>query len=123
MAFFLLTLLSGCYSIDYDGGTRLLITGKIVDPAANPAPDQSIRVSVYEPESNNRDVISNGVSDASGNFKLVIPAPKNEENFISVEINKYGYPEENIIFDSITRSDFNNYKLDLGLITLSPRKY
>ena len=116
LLFLSLLAVISCESIEYDGETRLLIEGQIIDGNSDPMRDISVKIEVYNSSTNASDVISYGTSDATGSFKLVIPAPKSEDNFIRVEMAKPGNPYDLKIIDSISKADFSNYKLNLGRI-------
>ena len=111
--FCVLMLMVSCDSIQYDGKVRLVITGQIVDKNNNPIPDAPIDVVAYREESNASDLISYGSTDASGNFLLIIPAPKGSEDLIEVIINENDQTRQKKIYRSIKQKDFNEYKLIL----------
>lgn len=119
--FCILFLVTSC-EIQYDGETKIVVTGKIVDENENPIPNKYIQIDVLDgpglilPGS---DLISFGKSDQHGNFTLIFPAPK-DGNRISISINDIinqfdEYQSKNIIANKM---NFENYKLDLNNIIL-----
>jgi hypothetical protein len=111
--------------IQYDGETKIVVTGKIVDENDIPISEKNIEVSIsgggfITPSS---DLISYGKSDKNGNFTLAFPAPKNgNQIFISIndlinQTNEFQSKE----FVAI-KNNFENYKLDLNKITLYKRE-
>ncbi|GIZ09287.1 hypothetical protein FUMI01_20140 [Flavobacterium sp. UMI-01] len=107
-----------CYcDIPYDGETKLVVTGKILDENGSPISGKEVAVeinngSTYWPA----DLISYGFTDSNGVFTLVFPAPKGDYNIMTV-INE----DDNVFQDkhiSAKIKNFNNYKLDLNTITL-----
>jgi hypothetical protein len=117
----ILFLVTSC-EIQYDGETKIAVTGKIVDENGNPIPKKNIDITIdgggafLSPSS---DLISYGKSDQNGNFTLIFPAPKSD-NSISISINNIinqtsEFQAKEIIAKKI---NFENYKLDLNNITL-----
>lgn len=112
--------LTSC-EIQYDGETKIVVTGKIVDENDIPLSEKDIEVTISGggfilPSS---DLISFGKSDQNGNFTLIFPAPKNgNQIFISINdiINQTNeFQSKEIIAQ---KNNFENYKLDLNNITL-----
>jgi len=118
LVFFSLLAIISCESIEYDGETRLVVQGQTVDENNASIRDISVRIKVFSGTNDASDIISYGTSDPFGNFKLVIPAPKSEDNFIRIELTKPGYANQPQIIDSIMRNNFHDYKLDLGRIRI-----
>jgi len=122
---FLLSLMAACSDINYDGETRLVLEGKLVDEQGVPMPNRYVDVAVY---SNQRfgsyasDVISDGTTNSNGDFRLIIPAPRNFENYMSIRINpddkNYQYKE----FALIQRKNFTNFRFNAQTITLYPKE-
>ena len=117
----ILFLVTSC-EIQYDGETKIAVTGKLIDENGNPIAKKDIQIDVLDgpglilPGS---DLISFGKSDQNGNFTLIFPAPI-EGNRISISINDIinqfdEYQSKNIIAKKI---NFENYKLNLDKITL-----
>lgn len=108
--------------IQYDGETRIVAKGKIIDENGNPLSEKDIQVTVlsdgylFSPSS---DLISYGKSDQKGNFTLIFPTPRGEYDFL-ISINnlfnqKSDFQSKEII---ARRNNFDNYKLDLDNIIL-----
>lgn len=108
--------------IQYDGETKMVVTGKLIDENGNSLPEKDIKITVegggflLSPAD---DLISYGKSDQNGNFTFIFPAPKNG-NRIYISINDIiNQPNE---FQSktyvATENNFENYKLDLDKITI-----
>ncbi|RZJ74545.1 MAG: hypothetical protein EOO45_08275 [Flavobacterium sp.] len=89
----LFPLLTGCENdLTYDGRTKIIYEGKLVDQEGNPL--ANIPVSIYVTKrgyfysaGSDRDLISYATSDANGHYKMVFPQPENEDN-ISLLINR-----------------------------------
>ena len=119
--FFVLLLISGCTDIRYDGSTRLVLEGRIINREGQPLGNRYIDIAVYNGEkygSNAQDIISAGQTDANGQFQLVIPAPQGINNNVSIRINPnatdYQYKE----FALIQRKDFMDYRYSLNDVVL-----
>lgn len=117
----ILFLVTSC-EIQYDGETKIVVTGRLIDQNENPISNKDIQIDVLDgpglilPGS---DLISFGKSDQNGNFTLIFPAPR-DGNRISISINDIinqfdEYQSKNIIANKM---NFENYKLDLDKITL-----
>jgi hypothetical protein len=121
LIFCLLFLVTSC-EIQYDGETKIVVTGKLVDPNGKPISNKDIQIDVLDgpglitPSS---DLISFGKSDQNGNFTLIFPAPK-DGNRISISINDIinQFDEFQSKTYIATKNNFENYKLDLDKITL-----
>ncbi|MHC0440442.1 hypothetical protein [Flavobacterium sp. 3-210] len=124
---FLFFILFTCYSfeIQYDGGTRLVVQGQLVDRNSNPIPNKRIEINnfsdgTYTPS----DLISYTKTDSEGKFLMAFPAPKGEEIAIITELNGYNFADDystmGYQYKSIStlKKNFINYKLDLNQITL-----
>lgn len=123
LLFLIATSFIGCNDIYYDAETRLVIEGKLVDQNGNPVPEQQIDIVVSQDTfGHSSDVITYGVSDASGAFKFVIPGPKNDDNTVTVRINQNsGYPisaYQDKLFTDIRKWDFMGYRLNLNTVVL-----
>ena len=85
---YLLFLVTSC-EIQYDGETKIAVTGKIIDENGKPLSGKDIQIIVQGDGglfSANSDLISFGESDQNGNFTLIFPTPQGEYNF-SISIN------------------------------------
>ncbi|MEL1241908.1 hypothetical protein [Flavobacterium flavipallidum] len=116
---FLLCLIS-C-EIQYDGETKIVLTGKLIDENGNSLPNKDIEVTINGGGTlfSNSDLISFGKSNQDGSFSLIFPTPKND-NEISISINNQinqanEFQEKEF---SVKKINFKNYKLDLNKITL-----
>ena len=111
--------LTSC-EIQYDGETKIAVTGKIIDQNGNPIPNKNVDITIYSEDMYTpSDLISFGKSDQNGNFTLIFPAPKSD-NSISISINNIinqtsEFQSKEII---AKKTNFENYKLDLNNITL-----
>lgn len=120
LIFCILSVLTSC-EIQYDGETKIAVTGKIVDENGIPLSEKDVEVTVsgggfISPSS---DLISFGKSDQNGNFTLIFPSPRNgNQIFISINdiINQFNeFQSKNFVANE---KNFENYKLDLAKITL-----
>ncbi len=117
----ILFFVSSC-EIQYDGETKIAVTGKIIDENGIPLSGKDIQINVQGDGglfSANSDLISFGESDINGNFTLIFPTPQGEYNF-SISISNLQkqtseFQNQEIIAN---KNNFENYKLDLKNITL-----
>ncbi|MBF4471277.1 carboxypeptidase-like regulatory domain-containing protein [Flavobacterium sp. HJJ] len=121
--FCLFIFLTSC-EIQYDGETKIVVTGKIVDENGIPIPEKKIDITIYgDGTYAPSDLVSYGNTDQNGSFTLIFPAPKGDYNF-SIAINNL--INESSEFQSkeffAKRNNFENYKLDLNKITLYKTK-
>jgi hypothetical protein len=127
----LLTLFT-LYSCDiqYDGETRIVVQGQLVDKDKNPISNKRVQISTYSGEGygSNSDLISYGDTDTEGKFTLIFPAPKSDEVDIVTSINGSQYIDysssQNPVSDyqsKVIRAlnrNFINYKLEFNQIVL-----
>lgn len=116
---FILFSLTSC-EIQYDGETKIAVTGKIIDENGDPIPEKDIEITIYSDYMYTpSDLISYGKTDQNGNFTLVFPAPKGELEFL-ISINKLINQTSELQSKEIIakKANFENYKLDLNNITL-----
>lgn len=121
LIFCVLFFLTSC-EIQYDGETKMVVTGKLIDENGNSLPEKEIEITISGGEfllSPGDDLISYGKSDLNGNFTLIFPAPKNR-NSIYISINNLiNQPDELQVKEIIaSKENFENYKLDFKNITL-----
>src|SRR5690606_12386584 len=111
--------LNAC-SLIYDGESRLLIKGKILDENGNPMPNVNVSahakkdgIMFFTPSEN--DLISYDLTDDSGNFEMMFPSPINEDE-IAVFINYDGLNPtySKTVFYNIQNSNFGNQELNLA---------
>lgn len=122
MKYFLLIVVLFCFwscDIQYDGETKLQISGKLIDKSGNQLSGKNISINVTDDGSLNsgfsEDLISYGVSDENGLFTFLIPAPFND-NQISLTINGASLLEKSFLFK---KKNFKNFKLDFQNILLT----
>ncbi|SCX89301.1 peptidase associated/transthyretin-like domain-containing protein [Flavobacterium caeni] len=118
---FLLFAAWGCSDINYDGETRLVFEGRIVDEENRPIANRDVDVAVYARPGyglHPSDVISSTITDANGTFRMIVPAPKGIENTMSVRINKSGIGYQYKEFALVQNKDFSDYRFDLQTIVL-----
>lgn len=120
IVFGMLFCLISC-EIQYDGETKIVVTGKLIDENENSLSEKDIEVIIEGGGliSPNYDLISYGKSDQNGNFTLVFPAPK-EDNPISISINNPINQTNEFQGKEFLaqKNNFENYKLNLNKITL-----
>lgn len=121
LIFCVLSFLTSC-EIQYDGETKLVVTGKLMDENGNSLPEKDIEVTVEGGGfllSPGDDLISYGKSDQNGNFTLIFPSPR-DGNSIYISINNLINQPNEFQVKEITanKNNFENYKLDLKNITL-----
>lgn len=117
--FFLLLvpLLFGC-EIQYDGNTKLVIKGSVVDRYNNPIINKSVNLYVsreggqipflfYIPSETN--YIGKATTDSNGNYIMVIPQPSNFSEII-VETNDESNQLNGKQFRNINISNFANFQ-------------
>ncbi len=115
----LLFLVTSC-DIQYDGETKIVVTGKLIDENGNPISNKNIDITIYSDDPYTpSDLISFGKSNQNGNFTLFFPAPTIDYKFsisINNEINQTSEFQTKVIIAK--RNNFENYKLDLDNIIL-----
>lgn len=117
----LLFLVTSC-DIQYDGETKIVVTGNIIDENNAPLPNQDIEIAVHGSENffvSNTDLICYGKSNNNGKFILIFPATiDNHRISISIndKINKANALQSKVFV--VTKNNFENYKLDLDNIIL-----
>ncbi|SEA71032.1 hypothetical protein SAMN05443667_107192 [Flavobacterium gillisiae] len=112
----LILIISAC-EIQYDGETKIILTGKLIDKTGKPISNKNIEIEVNgDGTYSSSDLISFGKSDKNGDFTFVFPSPKSD-NTISISINNDGNEFQNKQILA-RKENFNNYKLDLNRITL-----
>jgi hypothetical protein len=112
-------LVTSC-EIQYDGETKIAVTGRIIDQNGNPIPNKNVDITIYSDDMYTpSDLISFGKSDQNGNFTLIFPAPKVDYKF-SISINNLINQTSEFQAKEIIakKNNFENYKLDLNKITL-----
>jgi hypothetical protein len=117
----ILFLVTSC-EIQYDGETKIVVTGKLIDENGKSISNKDIQIDVLDGPGlilPGTDLISFGKSDQNGHFTLIFPAPRDGNRiFISINdiINSFDeYQSKNIIFN---KKNLKNYKLDLNTLVL-----
>lgn len=126
---FLSVIFCSC-GLDYDGSERDAFVGKIIDENGNP------KSGVYVQAVANKDgsppfsggdynVISYDYTDENGNFEMLFPSPKNEDEMqllvnYSDRYNADDPAYSTTNFYNIQDENFTNYRIDLQEIQLYP---
>jgi hypothetical protein len=117
----LVLILSSC-GIEYDGGTKIVIKGKVVDSDNNPIENKEINLFVSREsygfpflfvvpsEENN---IGKAITNSMGEYTIVIPKPSNNFSEIIVETNSNSNNLNRKQFRNIQNSNFINFELVL----------
>lgn len=106
--------------IQYDGETKLEISGKLVDKTGNFLLGKNISVNIIGngngfDSGQSQELISFCNSGDEGKFTMLVPSPINE-NGISINIENSEFLSKTIL---LTKKNFTNYKLDLNTILLT----
>lgn len=123
--FLILTTIS-C-EIEYDGETKLVVKGNVINENNEIISNKEIKLFVsrnsnyipfifYYPSETN--YIGKAFTDNFGNFTMVIPKPKNNFDEIIVEINDDSNTLNSNRVVNIQTDNFNNYELNLGAFKL-----
>lgn len=118
----LLVLLATSCSIEYDGGTKIVVKGKIINSNNIPIENQEVNLFVsrndafipflfYVPSETN--YIGKATTNSNGDFTLVIPKPTNNFSEIIVETNSNFNNLNRKQFRNIQNSNFINFELNL----------
>ena len=116
----LIPFLFGC-EIQYDGNTKLIVKGSVIDANNNPIANKDVNLYVlkesfsipfifYIPSENN--YIGKSTTDRNGNYTMVIPKPENFSEII-VETNDENNQLSGKQFKNINFSNFTNYQIEL----------
>jgi hypothetical protein len=117
----LVFVLSSC-GIEYAGGTKIVIKGKVVDSDNNPIENKEINLFVtresygfpflfYVPSEENN--IGKAITNSMGEYTIVIPKPSNNFSEIIVETNSNSNNLNRKQFRNIQNSNFINFELVL----------
>ena len=117
----LVFILSSC-GIEYDGETKIVIKGKVVDSDNNPIENKEINLFVsresygfpflfYVPSEENN--IGKAITNSMGEYTIVIPKPSNNFSEIIVETNSDLNNLNRKQFRNIQNSNFINFELVL----------
>lgn len=116
----LIPLFFGC-EIQYDGNTKLVVKGSVVDVNNNPVTNKDINLYVsresgaipflfYFPGESN--FIGKTTTDSNGNYVMVIPQPQNFTEII-IETNDTNNQLNGKQFRNINLSNFTDYQIAL----------
>ncbi|MBE8724151.1 hypothetical protein [Flavobacterium hungaricum] len=117
---------SSC-EIQYDGETRFVVQGQLIDKENNPIADKRIEINTYSDGTyGDSDLISYTNTDTDGKFTMIFPAPKSDDIDIITTINGRSYIDYNSNLTSdyqsknikTSKRNFSNYKLDFNKIVL-----
>ncbi|MDQ6469617.1 hypothetical protein RB619_03095 [Flavobacterium sp. LHD-80] len=114
-----------CYAceIQYDGETRIVVQGQLIDKNNNPVSNKKIEITTSTGGTfGTSDLISYANSGADGKFTLIFPAPKNDSISIVTSINQYQNNELQSKTIYGLKKNFSNYKLDLNQVVLYETK-
>ena len=110
----LLPLILFSCSIEYDGKTRFIVEGKVVDSDGNPMKDIDIEITRGE---SHGDLISYSTTDEGGHSLLMFPPPKNTRSTLAISIKPNdSFLEKRLI--NIEKADFTDFVFDFGTVTL-----
>lgn len=117
LLFFCILICSSC-TIQYDGETRIVVQGQLIDKNNKPLSNKKIEIQTYSGDTFvGSDLISYTDTDADGKFTLIFPAPKGDGISIITSINDE-YNEFQSKHINALKKNFSNYKLDLNKIVL-----
>lgn len=122
----ILLLLNSC-DIQYDGETKIVFKGRVLEHNNSPIANKEIKVFVnretaylpfvyYYPSESN--FIGLTKTDANGYYTIVIPKPTSNYSDIIVEINDNNNNYNSKQFINIKDNNFFNYELNLNTIKL-----
>jgi hypothetical protein len=122
---FLIPILFGC-EIHYDGNTKLVVKGSVVDENNNPITNKAVNLYVsrtavtfpfliYIPSETN--YIGKTTTDSNGNYVMVFPEPANFSEII-IETNNENNQLNNKQFRNINLSNFKNFEYDAPISKL-----
>ena len=111
--FLLLNLLCLSCEPQYDGETKLFISGNVTNESGTPLSNQKINITAFTerfPSGSNSQLISQGNTDQNGNFLLAFSKPVDAQ--IEIEINNQtesDYLSKTIIIDE---KNFKNFRFN-----------
>ena len=122
-----LLIFSSC-DIQYDGETKLVVKGNVLDENNVPFSNKKIKLFVTNSDGNasfpfpfyvpsETNFIGKATTDSNGNFTMVIPQPKNFSQII-VETNSTNNELNEQQFINIKLDNFTNYELILPIVKL-----
>lgn len=113
----MLFILSGC-DIQYQGDTRLLVTGKVVDRDGSPISGVDVITNVslgYGFGGRNEDIGITSTDD-QGVFTMLFPKPKGEIDYTIHFLSTENYQEKRFV--NIFYEDFTDYAFRVGEVSL-----
>ena len=122
----LVFIITSC-QIEYDGETKIVVKGKIVDGNNNPIINKEVNLYVtrdqilipfvfYLPSETNN--IGKTNTNNNGEYTMVIPKPENNFNEIIVVTNATSTDYNKKQFRNIQLNNFNNFELNLPISKL-----
>jgi hypothetical protein len=114
---FLLFILSGC-DIQYQGDTRLLVTGKVVDRDGSPISGMDVitKVSLGYGFGNSKDDIGITSTNDQGVFTMLFPKPKGKVEYTIHFLSTENFQDKRFV--NIFYENFTEYAFRLGETTL-----
>ncbi|MEX2350420.1 MAG: hypothetical protein WD554_06030 [Flavobacteriaceae bacterium] len=114
---FLVFILSSC-DIQYEGNTRLLVTGEVVGRNGSPLSgvDVIAKISQGSGFGSRKENIGITTTDEQGVFKMLFPKPKGEIDYTIHFLSAENYQEKRFV--NIFYEDFNDYAYRMGETTL-----
>lgn len=128
---YLMVIICCSCGIEYDGETKLVTKGRILD--VNNQPLANIPIQIFDvrrgfsggflfPGSPGQTIeISNTTTDTNGEYLMLTPRPKNTDER-KIKINSlYDSPIQSKTISAITNDVYNNYELNLGATKIYPK--
>jgi hypothetical protein len=116
----LVLILSSC-GIEYDGETKLVVKGIVVDENNNPLPNKEVTLFVTNDGQsfvyNETNYIGRAITNNQGNYTLVFPEPKNFTEMY-VNVNSLDISHNKKQYRNIQMSNFHNYQFNLPTTVL-----
>jgi len=112
----------GLDELDYDGETKILFEGRIVDE--NQEPLRNIYVSIYLANEDDTDIINHTTTDNNGYFKMAFPKPI-DADYVALLVNSDNYnpvnPDySNTTIQSIELDGRHGYNINFNDIAIFP---
>jgi hypothetical protein len=115
--------LFSCVGVEYDGETRFVTKGIIVDNQGNPIPNIQVSIVNSGPSSNSYDIsYTSGIAttNANGEFICITPRATNTQE-TTIKINENGTNNlQRKSFERIQEIDYADYSINLPKIVLHP---
>lgn len=107
---------SSC-EIQYDGETRIVVEGQLIDKDGNSLSNKKIEINALGDGYIATDLISYTNTDQNGKFSLAFPSPKTD-NLLMISINENEKNELQYKQIIALKKNFKNYKLNLNQVIL-----